>query len=338
VEKRLAKRRALISLAFGAALLIAILATHDLTAMSVIFASAGWGLAWVMLWRVLSIFASAAGWRCLFAATARPAYPYLVLGRWIAESINHLLPALQVGGDVVRARLAFLSGRRHGLDLPGILVAAIQVIDISAALMAQVVMVAIGFLLLWQRGNLAPLATLLGVTITILPLVLLLMVQRRDVLRGASGVLGKSGLQRFLQSIDAVGDDLAGQFTRLYRRRTAIAGAVAWHLGASVLRIGETWSALWVFGHPVPLLDAMLIDVMTGAVRSLVFFIPGALGAQEGGILLICSLVGVGPDLALALAMAKRARDLVLGLPGLATWLVVERDFLFKRKIALPPG
>jgi putative membrane protein len=333
----LVKRRALVGLALGLALFVAILAMHDLTAMGLVLAGAGWGLVWVFLWRVFSIFASAAGWRCLFEAAARPAYLHLVLGRWIAESINHLLPALQVGGDVVRARLAYLSGRRHGLDLPGILVAAIQVIDISAALTAQVVMVSAGFLMLWLRGSLALLPTLLGIAITILPLALLLLVQRRDVLRGASGVLGRSGLQRFLQSIDAVGDNLAGQFIRLYRRKSAIVGAVAWHIGASILRIGETWSALWVFGHPVSLSDAMLIDVMTGAVRSLVFFIPGALGAQEGGILLICSVVGVGPDVALALAMAKRARDLVLGLPGLVTWLLVERDFLFKRKIALPP-
>lgn len=330
------KHRALICLVLGLIVFIIIMATHDLAAVARTLVGAGWGLAWVILWRVSSIFASAAGWRSLFQIQARPPYLHLVLGRWIAESINHLLPALQVGGDVVRARLAYMWTNRRGLPVSGAMVAAIQVIDISAALTAQVVMVSIGFLQLWQRHNLTWQPTLLGIAIAILPLVLLLMVQRRDVLRGTTGVLGKAGLRHFLQSIDAASDNLALQFSDLYRHKEAIAAAIAWHIGASILRIGETWSALWIFGHPVSLTDAMLIDVMTGAVRSLVFFIPGALGVQEGGILLICSIVGIDPSLALALAMAKRARDLILGLPGLVTWLLVERDLLSKRHPALP--
>jgi putative membrane protein len=330
------KHRALIGLAAGIAIFVFIMASHDLRAVMEALAGAGWRLAWVILWRVLSIFASAAGWRSLFRRQGRPFYLLLVLGRWIAESINHLLPALQVGGDVVRARLAYRFARRRGQPVPGVMVAAIQVIDISAALTAQVVMVSIGFLMLWQRGNLTWPPTLLGIAITILPLALLLMVQRRDVLRGASGVLGKAGLRRFLQSLDGASDNLAEQFRDLYQRRSAIAVAIVWHIVASILRIGETWSAFWIFRHSISLADALLIDVMTGAVRSLVFFIPGALGAQEGGILLICSVVGVAPSLALALAMAKRARDLILGLPGLATWAMVERDLLFRRDVASP--
>ena len=42
-----------------------------------------------------------------------------------------------------------------------------------------------------------------------------------------------------------------------------------------------------------------------------------SLGAQEGGYLLLAPLVGLPPDAALALSLAKRARELALGLPGL---------------------
>lgn len=37
------------------------------------------------------------------------------------------------------------------------------------------------------------------------------------------------------------------------------------------------------------------------AVRSAGFAVPGALGVQEGGFILVGGLFGVGPDLALAL-------------------------------------
>lgn len=329
------KHRALIGLAIGLAIFVAVMATHDLARVFGALAGAGWQLAWVLIWRILSIGASAAGWRQLFPQPARPGYLLLVLGRWIAESINHLLPALQVGGDVVRARLAYLSGRHRGLALPGTLAAAVQVIDISCALTAQVVLVTIGFLQLRQRHGLTWPPTLFGIAITILPLLLLLVVQRRDMLRGTAGILGKAGLRRFLHAIDETSETLADCFRRLYARRAALARAAAWHLGAGLLRVGETWSAFWVFGHPISLSDAFLIDVMTGAVRSLAFFIPGALGAQESGILLICSVVGVDPSLALALALAKRARDIILGLPGLASWLLAERYFTARGCAAL---
>lgn len=329
------KRHALIGLLLGIAILVLVLASHDLMAVFGALAAAGWRLGWVLMWRVLSIFASAAAWFCLFRPAFRPGYSFLVLGRWIAESINHLLPALQVGGDMVRARLAYLLARRQGLPLSGATAAAVQVIDITCALSAQVILVIIGFLQLWLRGALSPLLTLIGVALTLLPLVLLLAVQRRDVLRGTMGVLGKSGLRRFLQSIEEAGENLAAAFHDLHGRKGALVLALAWHLGAGLIRIGETWSALRVFGHPISLGDAMLIDVMTGAARSMAFFIPGALGAQESGILLICSIVGVDPSLALALALAKRARDVILGLPGLVCWLLTERFLLARAEAPL---
>lgn len=330
------KHRALLGLAIGLAIFIAVLAGHDLAAVLAALAGAGWQLSWVLMWRVLSICASAAGWLQLFPPAARPAYPFLILGRWIAEAINHLLPALQVGGDVIRARLAYLLGRRQGLPLPGSLAATVQVIDISCALTAQVILVSIGFVQLHLLGAVNWLLTLFGIALAILPLGLLLIVQRRDVLRGTAGILGKAGLRRFLLLIDDASENLADQFRALYRRRGSLALAAGWHLGAGLLRVGETWSALWVFGHPISLADAFLIDVMTGAVRSLVFFIPGALGAQESGILLICSVVGVDPSTALALALAKRARDIILGLPGLVSWLLTER-YLGARSDAVLP-
>ena len=53
------------------------------------------------------------------------------------------------------------------------------------------------------------------------------------------------------------------------------------------------------------------------AVRGAAFAIPGALGVQEGGYLLLAPLAGLHPDTALALSLAKRAREVLLGVPGL---------------------
>ena len=55
-------------------------------------------------------------------------------------------------------------------------------------------------------------------------------------------------------------------------------------------------------------------------VRALGFAIPGALGVQEGGYVLICSLFSVAPSEALALSLIRRVREIVLGVPGLVLW------------------
>ena len=59
---------------------------------------------------------------------------------------------------------------------------------------------------------------------------------------------------------------------------------------------------------------------------------PGALGAQEAGLVLFGAMFGLSADQALAVALTKRVRELALGLPGLAAWQWVEgRRWLSRR-------
>ena len=61
----------------------------------------------------------------------------------------------------------------------------------------------------------------------------------------------------------------------------------------------------------------MIIESLLHAVRGAAFAVPGALGAQEGGLIVLCAIFGVPPEAALALSLVKRIPDFVLGLPGL---------------------
>jgi len=60
-----------------------------------------------------------------------------------------------------------------------------------------------------------------------------------------------------------------------------------------------------------------VLESLGQAIRGAGFAIPGALGVQEGGYLLLAPLAGLAPGAALALSLAKRVRELLLGLPGL---------------------
>jgi uncharacterized membrane protein YbhN (UPF0104 family) len=60
------------------------------------------------------------------------------------------------------------------------------------------------------------------------------------------------------------------------------------------------------------------------AVRGAAFVVPGALGAQEGGLIVLCAIFGIPPEVAIAMSLVKRIPDLVIGLPGLLAWQAIE--------------
>jgi uncharacterized membrane protein YbhN (UPF0104 family) len=63
--------------------------------------------------------------------------------------------------------------------------------------------------------------------------------------------------------------------------------------------------------------------------------VPGALGVFEGGLVAFGALFGLPADISLAISLAKRVRELALGLPGLAVWQWVEGHHLLRR--SAPP-
>jgi hypothetical protein len=52
--------------------------------------------------------------------------------------------------------------------------------------------------------------------------------------------------------------------------------------------------------------------------------VPGAIGVQEGGYVVLGPLFGIAPETMLALSLLKRARDLALGVPALLLWQGLE--------------
>jgi uncharacterized membrane protein YbhN (UPF0104 family) len=86
----------------------------------------------------------------------------------------------------------------------------------------------------------------------------------------------------------------------------------------------EIWLAFWLLGHPIGVAEAVMLESLGQAVRSLGFVLPGGLGAQESAIVAAGMMAGVAPDLALAVALIKRARELAYGVCGLIAWWVVD--------------
>jgi hypothetical protein len=52
--------------------------------------------------------------------------------------------------------------------------------------------------------------------------------------------------------------------------------------------------------------------------------VPGAMGVQEGGYILLGNLLGIPGEIAFALSLVRRMRELALGIPGLISWQLLE--------------
>ena len=92
---------------------------------------------------------------------------------------------------------------------------------------------------------------------------------------------------------------------------------IGWLIGTA-----EVWIALRFMGIPVSVNEAVVIESLVQAVRGAAFAIPGALGAQEAGLILLCGMFAIPPDQALALSLIKRAADLIVHQrqPLFSTW------------------
>jgi putative membrane protein len=291
----------------------------------------GWWLLPITLFHIAPLYFDAVSWRQLFPALKRPGVLSFLWMRWIRESVSTLLPVASIGGDVVGARLA------HQRGVPGAQATASMVVDITVGAATQAVFVVAGVVLLaaGARAHAAGAMAwglLIGVALFAAGISVFILIQHNSMfgvfVEWAHRLAPKNWLSGFAGRADAIDDAVVAT----YRRRLALSISSLLRLIGWVTGVGEIWLAMWVFGKPLSLIDSFILESLSAGVRGAAFMVPGALGAQEGGLVLFGALLGVPADLALALSLAKRVRELALGLPGLAAWQWVEGRRLLSRR------
>jgi putative membrane protein len=110
----------------------------------------------------------------------------------------------------------------------------------------------------------------------------------------------------------------------VYHRRRRLVASFLLHLAAWVAAAVEPWLALKFMGAPLGFGAVLVVESLLYAIRSVAFAVPNALGVQEGAYILLGGMFGIRPEMALALSILKRARDLALGLPALLSWQAAE--------------
>ena len=278
-----------------------------------------WTVPVLVALHLVQLLLSGIAWRTLFASRVCPGLGTFFRLRLIREGIDSLLPVAQIGGEVIGARLLTATGS------PAALAGASVVVDLTLELVGQILFLLAGLAALaclpGQTGWFLWLEVVAGAGLIVAAF---LLAQRQGVLRLIE--IAVRGLaERFPTLQGASIEGLHTAALGFYGRKALLLRAVLIHAVSWSLGTAETWLVLHAVGAAVTPLQALVVESLGMAARSAGFAVPAALGVQEGGFMLAAAAVGVSPELALALSLVKRAREIVVGLAGLFLWRLAAR-------------
>jgi len=285
----------------------------------------GWAGAVIYWLYSLSVFVLlGAAW-----LSAAPGEPVGRLGlftwaRLVREAVADLLPFSQIGGLIVGTRVL----AAHSVPRPRVY--ASMIADITTEMASQLLFTLFGLatmasLLLGAHGS-ALRPAVFGGTAASFGIMALVVIGQRPLLAFATR-LTRRILPAAAIAIDAVDVELG----RIYGRRTHIGLSFLFNLGGWIASAAGAWILLRFIGTPLPFPWVLAIESLIFTVRSVAFAVPGAIGFQEAAYVLVGPLFGLPPETALALSIAKRARDIAIGIPALIAWQALETRSVLAR-------
>jgi len=285
------------------------------------------GVLAVTLFNAVPIAICGLAWRAVLEPAPRRANWLMIWVRFLRSSVSELVP---IGGELLAIRVMTL----HGVG--AVTAGAATVVDLTLELLSQLAFTALGLLFLTLDGRHDALAfwSKIGLGMVTLAALGFFLAQH-------SGILG--WLERLPHRLAARASwarlpELVGlhsEVQAIYRRPRALLGGFLWHCLGWIAGAGEAWLALWLLNAPLGLGEVLVLESLAFALRSAAFAVPAALGVQEGGYVALGVIFGLGPEVALALSLLKRAREVVLAAPALVAWKFLELRAWHRRSLAL---
>jgi len=254
----------------------------------------------------------------LLEAPDAPRLALLIRARLVRDAGAEVLPFSQLGGIALGVRAAIL----QGLAAP--LAAASMIVDVTTEMLAQIAYAALGVAILALRvppsSRVASLVTagVTGLAVAAIAAGLFIAVQRHG---------GRIAARLGARLLRGAVESLAGFRTaleRIYHSPSRVALSAVLHLAAWIANGAVVWLGFRIMGARLDLAGALAIESLVYAIRSAAVVIPNALGVQEGAYVVLGPLFGVGADVALAMSVLKRARDIAIGVPVLLLWQGAE--------------
>jgi len=310
----------------GLALLGWLLHDTGLRAVQGCLVRMGWAAILAPVPYTLASLFDALGWRVVVrSVSAGVPFVRLCFIRLAGEAVNSAAPT-GVGGEPLKAVLL----RTHGVS--GSQAAAAVVIDRTSVTVTQSLLVVAGITALLVRLDRGGEALVAFVSLCALAAAfgfVLIHLQRSAPaqlgMRLLSRIVPRAGRAGTLRQGAAALDTRLSAFYRGERGPFVVAGC--WHLLSWLASSAEVWLLFWSMGAPISWRDALIIDGLAQPIRATAIIVPGALGTQESGGVALCVWLGIGRDVAVAVWLVRRARELLFDAIGLL-YLVVARGWV----------
>jgi putative membrane protein len=314
----------------GIALATCLVLYYGLAEVGDAFLTAGWrGIAAITAVHLISLVFCALAWRVLMTVSKPPHVDMLFLwARWVRDSVGNVLAIVPGAGEVAGARELSLHSVRLGVA------AGTTVVDMTTEMLSQLLYTLIGLALLfaYHPDEKSAWWAAAGLAVATVAVVGFLIAQRNGLIRFLETLPARLGLTQTWEGLPAA-ESVHTAIQSIYQHTGRVVASVGLHLLAWIAGAAETWIALWFMGHPLSVVDVISLESLVFALRTAAFVVPWAAGVQEGGYIVIGALFGLGPDVALALSLLKRARELTVGVPGLVAWQWAEGKRLLQRRL-----
>jgi glycosyltransferase 2 family protein len=236
--------------------------------------------------------------------------------RWCGESINNLVPSGNVGGETLKVVLL----RAHGITASD--GASSAIVSKSAQTLAQLIFIlsaSILFLFLY-RGEPAIRAGLIVICIVgCLAVAALFWIQSIGIFRMLIALSEKLRIKFApLESRKDRLREIDATITAFYRRDPRrFYRATALYLAGWTLDTLEIYLVAHLLNMPAAWSQAIVVEAFTGVAKVLGMWVPGSLGIQESGIVLMGRLAGFSDTFCAAYALIRRARELIFAAVGM---------------------
>lgn len=264
------------------------------------------------------------GWRLTLGQWAnRVGFLRLFAIRMAGETVNVTTPTAYVGGEPLKAYLL----RQH--QVPMVEGLASVVTAKTTMTLAQIVFILIGlglaFLIIGDFGQ-HGMAMAVSVGVLGFGVGMFVLLQRYGMGMGLLRLLRVCRIRfAFLESREHHLQKLDSTIQQFYSEHPSTFYAafltffVAW-----VTETLEVFAILYYLGVGVDVWASVSIAALTVFIKGGTFFIPGSLGAQEGGYTLLLMGFGYSEVTGLTFALIRRAREILWILIGLICLLLVK--------------
>jgi uncharacterized protein (TIRG00374 family) len=269
----------------------------------------------VVLMPSLAMYAiEAYGWKVALLPLAQHVpFDRLFAIRMAGEVVNMTTPTAYVGGEPLKAYLL----QKHGVPMVEGL--ASVVIAKTTMTIAQVLFILVGIALsawiLGANGSLGQMlfAAVLSIGLLMFGIAAFVFVQRHGAFTWVLQLVRKTGWRiDFLETREEKLRSLDRTILNFYtEHQRAFYASIGLYLSGWLSEAIEVFVIIHYLGGPADMFSAISIGALSVFIKGGTFFIPGSLGAQDAGNLLLLKAFGYSDVTGITFALLRRFRELV---------------------------